>query len=132
MAGVGHVAREVTFKVGSTDYKCEVTGIDFAQNTPMQSSTVLCDDGVVRDAGITEYTLNVSYNVDHGTSSFFTFLFTNAGTTSTFEYTSSDGKAKYTGSVLVLGGNANAQAGSFESGQVELPVIGGVNRTTVA
>lgn len=132
MAGVGHVARTITLKVGSTQYECAVTAVDFKADTPMQSSTTLCAGGVVRDAGVTEYTLSVSYNVDHGTSSFYTFLFTNAGTTSTFEYTSSDGKTKYTGSVLVLTGNASAQAGSFEVGQVDLPVIGTVSRVVVA
>lgn len=131
MAVAGHVVKTVVFKVGSTDYACAVTGVKLTPSVQQVETVVLCADGRMVDLAPTQWTLDVDYNVDHGATSFFTFLFSNAGNTSAFEYTTSDGVAKFSGTVRVIPGNADAKPGEFETGSVSLPVITGPTRTTV-
>lgn len=131
MAVAGHVVKSVTFKIGSTDYACAVTGVKLTPSVQQVETIVLCADGRNVDLAPTQWTLDIDYNVDHGPTSFFTFLFTNAGATPSFEYIASDGLAKFTGTVRVLPGNADAAPGEFESGSVSLPVLTGPTRTAI-
>jgi len=132
MPGIGHVVKTLKLKVGSTYYECAVTAVKLTPSVNAVESMTLCSsDPRVVDLAPTTWTLDVDYNVDHGASSFFTFLFANAGTSANYEYETSDGLAKFAGTVRVIPGNADATPGSFETGTVSLPVLTGPTRTTL-
>ncbi len=126
MAAVGYVVKQFKLKAVSTQYESATTSIQSSISVAQQTSQVGIANGTITDSAPPVETLTVAYNVDHGTSSLYTFLRANVGATVAVEYESGDGKAKYTGTVLVGPPQANANVGDFETGTVDLTVQGGL------
>jgi hypothetical protein len=127
MTAIGHVRRSINLTIDGKEFHCEVTAVDLVPSVDTATSTVLCDDGTVTDAGTPSWSLSIDYNVDHNPASLFRTLLANVGKVAAFDYKPDPVNAPlthYTGSARLIPGNAGGSAGAFESGSVSLPLIG--------
>jgi len=127
MSGVGHVRRSIVLDLDGSTYECEVTNVTLTPSTSTATATALCADGVIQDVGVPVWTLDVAYLVDHNVGSFYRFLLGNVGATVGYTYEPDPITAPgvtYSGTLTVVPGPAGGESGSFESGNVTLPVNG--------
>jgi hypothetical protein len=122
-----HVRKTIRLDIDGSTYECEVTNATVTPTAEVRTATVLCDDGTVADVAPVTWTLDLAYLVNWSPGSLYRFLVSNAGALAAFTYEPDPDTAPgvaWTGDVRILPGPAGGEAGTWESGNVSLPVNG--------
>lgn len=128
------VLRDALLKLGGTTFTNQTWKVELVPDTPIVQQRTLVPDGTISDVDSSTWVMSITGLQDYESSGLADFLGDNAGTTQTFEYAPKvgSGKAKWTGSVIVVHPPIGGEQGSFAQMEIEIPIIGTPTKGTQA
>lgn len=129
----GFVLRNWLFKIGSTDYTNQTTGVELNPDQNVQTLRTGVPDGAIQDVDSAVWTIKLKGVQDYESGGLAAALSASAGNTGTFTYApvNTTGKKSWTGTFRYVAPIVGGDQGKFADFELELPVIGTPSASTV-